>query len=328
MQSPSGSSSSWQVPRIAFSSDTVPEADRIALLKEELAPLIQLDIRFLDERPRTAMSFVKAGPVALSSIDVSPIVVHRSRSFSDCNDDFFFNPMTAGWQQYSSAEHTLRLDGGQAFLLPVDSTGTCYFPEGGMALGLRIDGAALRAMVRHPEDLVFRAVDGSHPGMMLLMGYLRSFCEIRESLTAELLQSFGTHIVDLVAAVLGTTRDGGAQAEAGGVRAARLTHVLGRIRDCACDPGFGVEAVAAELSLSTRTIQLILTETGSTFSEHVAEHRLRRAWRLLSAPRCGLSIAEIALEAGFNDLSYFYRAFRRRYGETPASARAERRRLN
>ncbi len=33
-------------------------------------------------------------------------------------------------------------------------------------------------------------------------------------------------------------------------------------------------------------------------------------------------IADIAAEAGFNDLSYFNRAFRRRYGATPSDLRA------
>ena len=41
-----------------------------------------------------------------------------------------------------------------------------------------------------------------------------------------------------------------------------------------------------------------------------------------------VTIAEIAYEAGFNDLSHFYRAFRRRFGETPAAARTTGRRLH
>jgi AraC-like DNA-binding protein len=39
-------------------------------------------------------------------------------------------------------------------------------------------------------------------------------------------------------------------------------------------------------------------------------------------------IADIAAEAGFTDLSYFNRAFRRRYGETPSDLRETARRLH
>ncbi|MCB1489261.1 MAG: helix-turn-helix transcriptional regulator [Bauldia sp.] len=315
---------SWAVPRFSFSTDAIPERDRNAFFRERLTALLDFDVELLEgPPPRHTMKLIKAGPVALSDIEVSPTAFRRTRHHVYQNDDFFiFNPMTSGWQQYDSDQCNLRLETGQGCLLHAGGTGSCYLPTGGSAVGIRIEGAALRALVKHPEDVLGRPVGPDDPGMALLMGYLRSFSVVKDTLTPQLLHSFGVHIVDLVAAILGATRDGMAQAEAGGIRAARLRHVLGLIADRACDPQFAIERVAAELKVSSRTIQLILEETGSTFSEHVSEHRLHRAWRLLSDPQSHLSIAQIAFEAGFNDLSYFYRTFRRRFGETPASARA------
>jgi AraC-like DNA-binding protein len=50
---------------------------------------------------------------------------------------------------------------------------------------------------------------------------------------------------------------------------------------------------------------------------------------MLSAPRlASLKIGAIASETGFCDLSYFNRAFRRRYGAAPSDVRAEARRLS
>jgi AraC-like DNA-binding protein len=40
-----------------------------------------------------------------------------------------------------------------------------------------------------------------------------------------------------------------------------------------------------------------------------------------------LKISEIALEAGFPDLSHFNRSFRRRFGNTPSAVRADAARL-
>ena len=52
------------------------------------------------------------------------------------------------------------------------------------------------------------------------------------------------------------------------------------------------------------------------------ERRLGRATGLLLDPRWrDRKIADIAIEAGFSDLSYFNRAFRRRYGATPSAIR-------
>ena len=51
---------------------------------------------------------------------------------------------------------------------------------------------------------------------------------------------------------------------------------------------------------------------------------LARARRLIADPRsAGRTIGDIALEAGFGDLSYFNRAFRRRFGDTPSGIRAD-----
>lgn len=156
--------------------------------------------------------------------------------------------------------------------------------------------------------------------MSLLSSYLHVFSEA-EGVTPELARIFGFHVVDLVASTLGATHDGAAEAEAGGVRAARVRQVLDRIARSACQPSFTIKTVAAELGVTVRTVQILLAETGSTFSEHVAEHRLRRAWRLLANPGSRLAIAEIAYAAGYNDLANFHRAFRRRFGDTPAGVR-------
>lgn len=308
--------------RFAFSTDAMPEAARAPFFKEELAPLLNLDVTLLgDAPPRHAMSFVSAGSVALSSIHVSPTILSRRGAHHNGEDDFFFNPMTAGWQVVKHKGNSTRLDIGEGCLLHLSETADCIFPDGGSAVGIRISGAALRAVSRRPQDALGKPIRHDHPGMRLLMGYLRSYSDAKDTLTPGLQLNFGQHIVDLIAAIVGTSPDGAEQAEAGGLRAARRQQVLRSIAERACDPQFSVEIVAADLAVTSRTIQLMLEETGATFSEHVGEHRLRRAWQLLTDPRSRLSIAEIAYEAGFNDLSYFYRAFRRRFGETPGRAR-------
>ena len=65
-----------------------------------------------------------------------------------------------------------------------------------------------------------------------------------------------------------------------------------------------------------------------TFSEYVLDQRLALAYRLLSDPRCaGEKIASVAFAAGFGDVSYFYRAFRRRFELLPSDVRAQARSL-
>lgn len=69
-------------------------------------------------------------------------------------------------------------------------------------------------------------------------------------------------------------------------------------------------------------IHLLLEETGKSFTHHVLEQRLQKAATLLRDPGWRTrKIADIATEAGFTELSYFNRAFRRHYGATPSDIR-------
>jgi len=62
--------------------------------------------------------------------------------------------------------------------------------------------------------------------------------------------------------------------------------------------------------------------TGTTFSGFMLEKGLTRAARVLRDPRhLARKVSDIAYLAGFNDVSYFHRAFRRRSGMTPSGMR-------
>ena len=88
-----------------------------------------------------------------------------------------------------------------------------------------------------------------------------------------------------------------------------------------CDPELGVGAVATALGVSPRYVQLLFAAAGATPSAYILDRRLHlAAGRLRDAP--ARRITEVAMAAGFNDLTHFGRAFRRRYGVTPRDFRA------
>jgi hypothetical protein len=60
-------------------------------------------------------------------------------------------------------------------------------------------------------------------------------------------------------------------------------------------------------------VRKLFESEGSSFSECVLSQRLIRAHRMLTDPRfAGRSITSVAFDAGFSDVSYFNRSFRRR----------------
>jgi AraC-like DNA-binding protein len=105
-------------------------------------------------------------------------------------------------------------------------------------------------------------------------------------------------------------------------RRTRRATILRAIETRSSDPNLSAASVAAMLDITPRYVHLLLEDTGKSFTHHVLEHRLERAAMLLRDPRWQhRRIADIAIEAGFTDLSYFNRAFRRRYGATPSAIR-------
>jgi AraC-like DNA-binding protein len=125
-----------------------------------------------------------------------------------------------------------------------------------------------------------------------------------------------------VALALGSVRDAAQEAANLGLRAARLHEIKAYITRNLSRPTLSVPEVAEQHGVTPRYVQMLFAAEGVTFSEFVLSQRLVHAQRMLSEPvSAGRSISAIAFEAGFADLSYFNRAFRRRFGTTPSDIR-------
>jgi AraC-like DNA-binding protein len=84
------------------------------------------------------------------------------------------------------------------------------------------------------------------------------------------------------------------------------------------DLSFTSAGMPVALGVSARYLQMVFAEVGTTPSRYLIARRLdAAAARLRHLGPC--SVTDVALECGFNDLSYFSRAFRRRFG-VPARA--------
>jgi AraC-like DNA-binding protein len=74
--------------------------------------------------------------------------------------------------------------------------------------------------------------------------------------------------------------------------------------------------------MSVRTLHYLFKGTGESVSDCIWERRLQRCREALGMPaQRHRTVTEIALAAGFNSMSHFSSAFRRRFGMTPSDAR-------
>jgi AraC-like DNA-binding protein len=137
-----------------------------------------------------------------------------------------------------------------------------------------------------------------------------------------LIEHVGTTVLDLIALTLGARRDAAQTAHMRGLRAARVQEIIAGIRAGFADPAFSPRTIASKLGLTPRYVQELLNESGTSFTDRVLELRLQKARAMLANARHDrLKVSEIAYACGFNDISYFNRCFRRRYGASPSEVR-------
>ena len=176
---------------------------------------------------------------------------------------------------------------------------------------------ALRAAVPGLDDMVGRELE-SGGALSLAMDYgdmlLKHSAAVEEAGMA-----IATHLLDLASIGLGARGDLALKARRGGLRAVRLKAALTILQKRFAEPHFSAQKLAAAAGLSERYVNELLYEAGASFTVRLNELRLRKAAELL-ANREG-RVSDIAFECGFNDLSYFNRCFRRRFGLTPTAAR-------
>jgi AraC-like DNA-binding protein len=105
----------------------------------------------------------------------------------------------------------------------------------------------------------------------------------------------------------------------------RADHLRRSARACVdarlSDSVFGTSQISEALGVSARYLQMVFAEVGTTPSRFLLARRLEAAAATLRRVETACSITEVALGSGFNDLSYFSRSFRRRFGVSPLAYR-------
>jgi AraC-like DNA-binding protein len=84
------------------------------------------------------------------------------------------------------------------------------------------------------------------------------------------------------------------------------------------DADLSPATIAAHLHVSVRTLQRAFATLGESFSAYIHRRRLEEAATALTAPGSRLTVSEAAALWHFTDSSHFIRAFKKRYGATPA----------
>jgi len=90
------------------------------------------------------------------------------------------------------------------------------------------------------------------------------------------------------------------------------------------DPDLDTALVARAVGLSSRYVNALFEDKGTSLMRHIWQRRLENCRKDLRDPaHAGHRLSEIAFRWGFNDLSHFSRAFKQRFGCSPREYRQQ-----
>ena len=239
-------------------------------------------------------------------------------------DDLSIHVNLSGLSVAAGRGREITLRDGDAALFSYGETRTVTRPGSVHHCIIRLPRAALSPLVSHIDDAVMRLIPRGTGALNLLAGYAGALIHDPTVAAPQLRQLVVAQLCDLVAVTLGATDDAAAAAEGRGIRAARLRAVKSDIEAHLTDSDLAPAAVARRQRISDSYIRKLFETEATSFSEFVLARRLARANRMLTDSRwAGRSIASIAFESGFGDLSYFNRTFKRCYGRTLGNSRGQ-----
>ena len=144
----------------------------------------------------------------------------------------------------------------------------------------------MASLVSDVEAAVARPILPHDPALKLLVDYLQ-IARDGEALTTPDLQRIAvTHICDLLAVALGTTRDATEIARGRGMRSARLRSAKAFIARTS-DARFVTRVCGEKLGITARYLHMLFEIEGLSFTKFVIENRLAFSHGMLLDPRHG-----------------------------------------
>ena len=216
----------------------------------------------------------------------------------------------------SQAGREAVLETGEFTLCDASQPYGVLLSEANHMLCLKIPADILAARLGDPDRLICVPMAARKGGGAMLSSFLRTVWAQLQEGEAEVgwAETVSDVILDLMSLAYRPLQCGNAES----LRASRRGEARDFIHGRLCDPELGVGAIAAALGVSPRYLQLLFAETATTPSAYILDRRLDLAAERLRGQAARGAVTQVALGVGFNDLTHFGRAFRRRFGVSPS----------
>jgi AraC-like DNA-binding protein len=234
-------------------------------------------------------------------------------------DDLVLISATRGKVRVTQGSKAIDLTAGQMCLTEMNVAGAIDLNQAGGFTTTRLPRRLLLQVAPSAETQLAQTLGHDRAMSTMIERYSALCSEVAGELDALGRTAAARHLTDLVGHFIGTSAAQNNPVWQRGISTARLNLVKADILRNLDQANLAIETVARANGLSTRQAQRMFAASGTTFTEFVLDQRLQFARRLLLHESARTrKVSDIAFTVGFNDLSYFHRTFRKRFGVTPA----------
>ena len=243
-------------------------------------------------------------------------------SFSDSRDTIWLVLLLEGHASYIRDGESMEMRPGDILCGRTRKTAALTLETDFSALLIDVPPQLLNPSLLSPLPSQLVRVSGERGIGRVFSGMLNSVADAIDTLDLDEIRPVEIALPEFLLTSLFSEAAEGPLGGAATVRAAILHKILQTIEVKLADPELNLAEVAKEHVLPARYVQKLLSGTGQSFSTYVRDRRLDRAKADLSSPlHQQLSITDICMRWGFNDIAYFSRSFRERFDMSPREHR-------
>lgn len=313
------------IPHSLFSTDELDPAQRFGAWRDQLSMVFDphLPETLAPEQFSATVSGYRLGTLAHMRCTATSQHFSRDRRKIDADglDNYMIQIFRRGGCIANSAKGEIAMRAGDICIFdnaqPLDSRNSDFD-----LLALFVPRDMLAPLITRPDGRHLSAIAAHDPMAVLLRNHLSTLHQKAGELSPKAAQLLIGPTLSLIAATL----NGAPDAAEGGERAARLaltTTIKQHIDKNLGNPRLSAESLSAAFRLSRARLYRLFGACEGV-ATYIRDRRLGAAIGILRDPaQQHRKIIDIAHAVGFGSEGSFIRAFRRRYGHTPADCRLD-----
>ncbi|MRH77588.1 helix-turn-helix domain-containing protein [Spiribacter sp. C176] len=314
------------LPHTRFQVDEVPNKERYDVWHESISCIFEVNAA-RERREKDFFAQVDAhmlGPLMLARAATTAHDWQRNESVMarDGMDHFMIQLFERGQMTWQTAQG--RFDLPRGGLVVFDLTRSAVSQTSDFSnLSLIIPRDLLEPHLKQPEKQHMRMLAPGQPMVQMLHEHMCMLKRFADVLSFQQVGELVPVTVGMVSACLNNAVNQESSTEPDAIARVRLAAVRRFIEAHLANPQLGADWIAGQVGMSRSKLYQLFERLGGVGS-YIRERRLRLAMLALTNPNeAHRTLLDIALVSGYASDAAFSRAFRRRYGVSPSTARRE-----